>query len=319
MSNTVTLTFAGDTAGAEQAFDRVGGGARDMGRKVEEAGDSFDRAAEKSDTLDTRAMGFRDTLTGIQDGAEGVKRAASGDWGFETLLLLGFGIGDLASGFTNALIPAVKSMRTAQLGLNTAFLTSPLTWIILAIAALVAIIVVIATKTDWFQRAWRASWGWIKNAAGAAWDWIKNKALGVWNWLQGIPGRLKSAFSTVASIITAPYRFAFNAIARLWNNTIGRLSWTVPSWIPGIGGNTIGAPKLPKFHSGGVVPGVPGSEVMAILQAGERVSPATSNGSISLEIHSGGSRFDDALVEVLANAIRVRGGNVQLVLGVNRG
>jgi hypothetical protein len=38
-------------------------------------------------------------------------------------------------------------------------------------------------------------------------------------------------------------------------------------------------------------------------------------GASVIEIHSGGSRLDDLLLEVLRNSIRVKGGNVQVVLG----
>jgi hypothetical protein len=38
-------------------------------------------------------------------------------------------------------------------------------------------------------------------------------------------------------------------------------------------------------------------------------------GKTVIEIKSGGSRLDDLLVELLRKAIRVRGGDVQLVLG----
>jgi hypothetical protein len=305
--NTLTLTIAGDSSSAEGAFNRVGAASEDMGRKVHQSGDAFDRAAERADNVDTKAMGFRDTLTGIQDGTEGVKRAAAGDWGFETLLLLGTGVGDLASGLFNFLIPATKSMRTAQLGLNTAFLTSPLTWIIVGIAALIAIIVLIATKTDWFQRGWRAAWGWIKRSAGDAWDWVKSKAIAVWNWMQGIPGRLRTAFSRVASIISAPYRAAFNLIARAWNNTIGRLSWTVPSWVPGIGGNSISVPNLPTFHAGGTVPGFPGQAVPIMAMAGERVS-ATGQADAGGWVVIRGDAVIDDLIEAIARRVDRKGG-----------
>jgi hypothetical protein len=47
----------------------------------------------------------------------------------------------------------------------------------------------------------------------------------------------------------------------------------------------------------------------------ETVVPGTGGGRVVLEIRSGGSRLDDFLVELLRNSIRVRGGNVQAVLG----
>lgn len=318
MANQVTLTIAGETKGAEDAFNRVGSSAKDMGSKVKDSGDSFDRVREKADDVDTKAMGFRDTLTGIQDTTQGVKRAAAGDWGFETLLLLGAGIGDLASGMFNFLIPALKGTKIAQLGLNFAFLTSPLTWIIVGIIALIAVIVLIATKTDWFQRIWKAAWGWIKGAAVSAWAGIKNAASSAWSFLSKIPGWTRTAFGKVASFITAPYRAAFNGIARAWNNTIGRLSFTFPSWIPGIGGNGFSVPKLPTFHSGGVVPGVRGSAVPIMAQAGERVN-ADTGGSREQWTPINIGDLGPILLPIIARAVGDRGGSMaQLGIRVAR-
>jgi hypothetical protein len=61
---------------------------------------------------------------------------------------------------------------------------------------------------------------------------------------------------------------------------VGRLSWTIPSWVPIVGGNTISAPKLPKFHSGGFIdgPGPVGSEVVIKALVGERVVPIGGDG-----------------------------------------
>jgi hypothetical protein len=50
----------------------------------------------------------------------------------------------------------------------------PILLIAVAIAAVIAIIVLIATKTDWFQRLWGWAWGGIKAAALFVWNWIKN-------------------------------------------------------------------------------------------------------------------------------------------------
>lgn len=82
-----------------------------MSKEVRGSAESFDRAAEATDTLDTRSMGFRDTITGVQDSAKGLSAALSGDLTAEGLLVAGTGVGDLASGFTNLLIPAVKDAR----------------------------------------------------------------------------------------------------------------------------------------------------------------------------------------------------------------
>ncbi|MGH6690702.1 MAG: hypothetical protein ACREF4_08495, partial [Gammaproteobacteria bacterium] len=59
-----------------------------------------------------------------------------------------------------------------------------------------------------------------------------------------------------------------------------------------------------------------GQESMAILTAGEQVTPAGRAGDrMVIELRSSGNAVDDLLVEVLRRAIRVQGGNVQVVLG----
>jgi hypothetical protein len=48
----------------------------------------------------------------------------------------------------------------------------------------------------------------------------------------------------------------------------------------------------------------------------ETVTPGTGGGRIVLEIRSGGTRLDDAIVEIIRQAVKVRGGgNVQIALG----
>jgi hypothetical protein len=209
----------------------------------------------------------------------------------------------------SGLIGIVGLVTAVQWAWNAAQLASPVTWIVLGIVALIAVIVLLVKN-----------WDWVKKAGAAAWDWIKKAASNTWDFMQKIPGWIGKAFGKVSSFITAPFRLAFNYVADAWNNTIGRLSWSVPGWVPGIGGNSISVPHIPKFHSGGVVPGTPGTEVVAMLQAGERVQTRGGDGaSLNITIRSGGTAMDDLLVEVLSNAIGQRGGNVQAVLGRGSG
>jgi hypothetical protein len=46
----------------------------------------------------------------------------------------------------------------------------------------------------------------------------------------------------------------FNSIAKLWNNTFGKMSFKVPSWVPfGLGGKSFDVPDIPLLANGGIV------------------------------------------------------------------
>lgn len=159
----------------------------------------------------------------------------------------------------------------------------------------------------------------IGTAVAATTHWVVDRFGATMRYIRELPHRISSAFSGIGRIVSAPFRAGFNAIARAWNSTVGQLHWSVPGWVPFIGGFSVSAPSLPTFHKGGVVPGAPGQEMLAVLQSGERVTPAGVDTSMGLVIRSGGSRLDDLLVDILSKAIRVRGGNVQRVLGTASG
>lgn len=230
----------------------------------------------------------------------------------------------------SALVGIIGLVTAVQWAWNAALTLNPIGLVIAAIVILIGIIVLIATKTTWFQDIWKAAWGGIKAAASAVgtwfrdtlwgglirptWDRIKAGGQAVWDWMKKLPGLLKDAFSKVTNFIFAPFRAAFNLVADAWNNTIGRLSWTVPGWVPGVGGNSISAPRLPRFHTGGVVPGRPGQEVPIMALAGERVTPANRSGEGEM-IRTIVMIDRDVLIDQIAKGVRNGGGNAQLVLG----
>lgn len=319
MANQVLLTFAGDEKSLTQSFDRTGTAADRMSDKLHESGSGFDRAGEAADGAEGKAQGFSDTLTGVADIGAGTGEILKGNL-FEGFVTLGTGAADLAGGLAEFLIPALaktkigtlasaaaskvaaagsKAWAAAQWVMNSALWASPITWVVAGVILLIGVIVLIATKTDWFSRAWRASWAWIRSAASNTWDWLKK-----------LPGWIGGAFAKIGNSISAPFRYAFNSIARAWNNTVGRLSWTVPGWVPIIGGNSISVPNLPTFHAGvGVVPGVPGTPTVALLQAGEKVSsPASRDGDGTGWVAIRGDSVIDALVQAIAARVDKRGG-----------
>jgi hypothetical protein len=186
----------------------------------------------------------------------------------------------------------------AQWLLNVALTANPIGLVIVAIAALIAIIVIIATKTTWFQTAWAfmvkavaAGWKWLTNIVVTAFkgwlaiimlviDWFKRLGARiisdvgkVVSFIIGLPGKIKSAFLSLAEIIAAPFKSAFNRIARLWNGSIGKLSFSVPGWVPGLGGKSFSLPKLPELDTGGFVR----SDGLAVIHKGETVVPADTS------------------------------------------
>lgn len=178
--------------------------------------------------------------------------------------------------------------------------------------------------TEYFLLVWN-SWKAIFKAIEYAWDrvrvgaaiavkWVQDKFTTAVNFLKGLPKKAGQAFSGMFDGIKSAFKSALNWIIDKWNN------FSIPKVKTPFGDfGGFNTPDIKRFHRGGMVPGSAGSEMLAVLQAGETVNSAGAGASSVIEIRSGGSKLDDLLVEVLSRAIRVRGGNVQLVLGTGRG
>ena len=236
----------------------------------------------------------------------------------------------------SGVVGIIGLVTAAQWAWNVAISATGIPLIIAGVVLLIGGIILLATKTDFFQNLWRVTWGGIKAAAHAvgrwfsgpfvgfftgAWDRIRSVWGKVTGWFSNLGSGVKRVFSNIGNAITAPFRAAFNAISRAWNNTVGRLSFTIPGWVPGIGGNSFSAPNLPYFHAGGRVPGTPGQDVLAVLQAGETVMSTASsvNGGNGAWIPiRGGDALVDMLIELIARRVDERGGRA-IQLGVRVG
>lgn len=147
--------------------------------------------------------------------------------------------------------------------------------------------------------------GFLKDAFMAAFNFIK----GIFQLLTGnTEGAAKSmkasfegAFSAIKNAIkaiVAPFVGVINAISDAWNNAVGKFSFTVPKWVPIIGGNTFTVPKLPRinlasFAEGGTIFPQAGGALARIAEAGrpERVEPLDPDGL---------SKRDKAMIDMLA-------------------
>ena len=95
---------------------------------------------------------------------------------------------------------ATKAWAAVQWVLNAAMTANPIGLIIAGIVLLIGVIVLIATKTTWFQTIWTAVWKAIQAAAVAVWNWIQNAALNVFH---VITAALRGFSGVVSGIWTA--------------------------------------------------------------------------------------------------------------------
>ncbi len=104
--------------------------------------------------------------------------------------------------------------------MNAAWLASPVTWIILAIVALVAVIVLVATKTRFFQTIWEYVWGFLKGVGAWFAGPFANFFVQTWNKLVASFNRAKQQFWTVVNLIVGYYRFWWNTGKAIVNRVI---------------------------------------------------------------------------------------------------
>lgn len=160
------------------------------------------------------------------------------------------------------------------------------------------------------------------------WTEIKNAGIGVLNWFKELPGNLGSALSSVGQIIYAPFKSAFNSVASAWNNSVGKVGFSVPGWVPKLGGKSWSIPDIPLLAAGGIIgrggPAVVGDAGPELLDLprGARVTPlprgVTSGGG-----GAGGGRVvidvtgaDAEFKKLIRRMVKVDGrGSVQTAFG----
>lgn len=304
---TVTLTFAGDAKPATSALEEVGDAAESMDSRVSDSTGGLEAAGDGFDDAEGKAQGFNDTLSGVTDSMAGVGQIASGDL-LGGIMTLGGGLADLAGGISAFVIPVFGQIIAATWAWTAALLANPITWIVLGIIALIAVIVLLIVYWDEIAAATGRAWDWIKEKAGEGVDWIREKFNDFVGWFKELPGRISDAASGLFDGLKDAWRSAANWIIDKWNNfslTIGGGSIAGID-IPEVSLNT---PNLPRLHTGGRVPGVPGEDVLTVLQAGEQV---TASAAVDAAAARAGGTITfagpEAILALLREMIASRGG-----------
>ena len=217
---------------------------------------------------------------------------AMGAWAQENttiFLVIAGAIGGIAAAIlvANAAIKVytlyTQLAAAANFLLNAALNANPITLVIIAVVALIAILTALYFKFDGVRKIVDTVFKAITTGVKFSFDAIT----GYFEFVMGV------------------YKSIFNGIAKLWNNTIGKLSFSFPSWVPGLGGKGFSVPNIPMLAEGGIVTG---PTLAMIGEAGpEAVIPLSKmggmGGGITVNV-TGGLATSAEIGQAVVNAIR---------------
>lgn len=169
---------------------------------------------------------------------------------------------------------------------------------------------IIQTQIDAITDIWQTAWDTVSDAVSTVWDTIKTVVSGgideVVGFISGLPGKIvgfvgdllaagtqlgsaiidgiKGGITGAAQAIADVATAVFDAFKSGWNTVAKAINDFIPNEVGfdtpvGFIGVDLPDNPIPTFHKGGVVPGRPGQEVLALLQAGEQVIPANQVGA----------------------------------------
>lgn len=173
---------------------------------------------------------------------------------------------------------AMAVLAASIIAVNIAMSLNPVSLIVIGIVALGAALVTAYNKFEAFKN--------IVDTVFKAMKW----------WIENVSIPLAKALLDI-------FKTVFNGIASAWNNTVGKLSFKIPSFVPGIGGKGFDVPNIPMLAQGGIVT----SATLAVIgEAGpEAVVPLSRAGEFGM---GGGSNV----------TINVNGGDPQQVVNALR-
>jgi hypothetical protein len=137
--------------------------------------------------------------------------------------------------------------------------------------------------------------------------------------VQVVSNRVTTIFRSMGNIIggiwrgiTGVVRSVFNTIIDIVNNVIGainRIQVHIHVGPVNYDFNGLNIGYIPRLHTGGIVPGVAGTDVLTMLQAGERVVPRNQVGGESgVTIVVQGSIYGvDDLMDIIAMRLKLQG------------
>jgi len=210
----------------------------------------------------------------------------------EAVMLMVSAVGGALKGAFDDIMAAIKSVFPTFEGIGTVFetlgniigtvLVPILTFVLTRAIGVVsgsiqALIFTVGKIKDIFLAVWNTVKGVFELVTGQTDKAAKSFSTAWQNSISAVKNAIKS--------IAAPFVAVLNSIVDAWNASFGKFSFTVPSWVPVIGGKKYDGFKLPRINlanlaEGGVVLPSPGGTIARIGEAGrpERIEPLDPEG-----------------------------------------
>lgn len=184
--------FAMDPSSAAKGIGEIGGAAAQAGKTLEESAGA-QVAAFTRQLQEGLVNALASVIGWVQRNEAVVKTLAA------VLIPI--------AGIIGTIVAATKVYTAVQTALNVVMAANPIGLVVLAIAALIAIVVLIATKTKFFQTIWAAVWPKIRAAAEAVGNWFTRT---LWP-------SLKKAFDQLVAVL----KFLFSTWKTYFNFILG--------------------------------------------------------------------------------------------------
>ena len=175
------------------------------------------------------------TAAGLLAGAIGTLTAAIVAYNIQQAIMNAGGIKAIASMAAQKLatialtgVTTIATAATTAFGAAMAFLTSPVTLVVVAIAALVAGIVLLVKNWDKVKEAGAKCWEGIKNAWNAAGEWfntnviqpIKDFFTGLWEGISNVFSNIKEWFSEKFTAAKEAITSIFSTVAQWFSDNV---------------------------------------------------------------------------------------------------
>ena len=179
---------------------------------------SITKAKDKAETLYLTALYAKDAVvrkasavaTGVQSSAHRIFNALKIQEGMQGLKNMAIYAKDAVVRGASATATGVQTV--AQWALNSAFLACPITWIILGIAALIAIFLVLWNNCEGFRNFFIGMWTGIQSALQSFDAWITTAMTTDWTTSFGALGSILNAFFFTVGSVWESIKMIFSGV-----------------------------------------------------------------------------------------------------------